>query len=108
MADAVGETSAIVGEQDDGTSGEACDITSSARARQALHFIVAVSPSGIQVAETIDFCCAEKTHVDAALLEQTHDVKHLAALGRAENIGGITHCVEKFGRGSFANDAIFK
>ena len=97
MADAIHQTSPIVCQKDDGAPGEAGNITSAARPRQPLHFIVAVTPRGIQVAEAINFRGTQKAHVDPALLKKAHDIEHLATLGCAQNIGGITHRVEKLG-----------
>ena len=97
VADAVRETSAIVGQQDDRASRQACNVASSARTGQPLHLAVAVTPGTIQVAEAIDFRSTQKTDMDTSLLEKAHDVKHLPALRSAQNIGGIAHGAEKLG-----------
>ena len=73
MADAIHQTSSIVCQKDDGAPGKAGNITSATRPRQPLHFIVAVTPGSVQVAETVNFGSAQKAHVDTALLKKTHN-----------------------------------
>jgi len=108
VADAVDEASTIVSEQYDRAARQTGDVASAAGAGQALHFVIAVAPGGVQVAEAIDFRRAEKADVDAALLEQAHHLEHLAALGSFENIRWVAHGVEQLGRGRFANNSVFK
>src|ERR1700722_1120537 len=108
VADAIDEAATIMSEQDDGAASQAGDIAGSAGTGEALHFVVAVAPSGIEISEAIDFGGAEKADVDAALLEEIHDVEHLAALGCVQDIRWIAHGVEQFGGRSFANDAVFE
>ena len=108
VADAVAEPAAIMRQQNHRAARETGDVARAARAGEPLHFIVAVAPRRTQIAEAIDFRSTEKTHVHAALLQQTHDVEHRAALGRFVNIRGIAHGVEKFGGRRLANDAIFE
>jgi hypothetical protein len=108
VADAIAEAASIVREQDDRAPRETSDVASAAGAGEALHFVVAMTPGGIEIAEAIDFRCAEKTYVNASLLQQTHHIEHLAALGGAANICGIAHGVKKLGRRRLANDSIFK
>src|SRR5271156_6787791 len=108
VADAVAEARAIVSQQHYGAAREAGDVTRSAGTGQALHFLVAVAPGGVEIAEAIYFGGAEKAYVHATLLQRAHHVEHSAALRGAAQIGRIAHGVEKFGGGSFAENAIFK
>ena len=68
VADAIDEAAAIVSEQNDGAAGQAGDVAGSAGAGQALAFVIAVTPGGIEISEAVDFGGAEKADVDAALL----------------------------------------
>src|SRR2546427_12124499 len=62
-----------------GALRQAGDVAGSTRAGQANVLAAAVSPSGIEVAEAVCFGRAKKAHVHPALLQQRHDVEHLAA-----------------------------
>src|SRR5277367_489314 len=95
-------------QQHHGAPREARNVASSAGTGQALHFFVAMAPSGVEIAETIHFGGAEKADVHAALLQQAHHVEHRAALRGTAQIRRIAHGVEQFGGRSFAEHAIFK
>src|SRR5271169_4442605 len=67
VADTVAQTRAIMSQQHHGAPREARNVASSAGTGQALHFFVAMAPSGVEIAETIHFGGAEKADVHAAL-----------------------------------------
>jgi len=108
VADAIDQAAAIVGEQDNRAAGEAGDVAGSAGAGETLHFVVTMAPGGIEISEAVNFGGAEEADVDASLLQEIHDVEHLAALGSAEDVRRVAHGVKQLGGGSLTNDAVFE
>jgi hypothetical protein len=108
VSDAVAQARAIVSEQHHCAAREAGNVASTSGTWQALCFLIAMAPSGIEIAETIYFGGAQEANVHAALLQEAHYVQHRAALRGVAQIWWIAHGVEKFGGGSFAEHAIFK
>ena len=72
-----------------------------------MRLAVAASPGGIQISKAIDFRGAEKTNVHAALLEQRHNVEHLAGLRGATQIRRIAHRIQQLRRRCFSDQSIF-
>src|SRR5580704_5309504 len=108
MAHALSQTRALMGKKHDSTFREARNVARASRSWQSLHFAIAMSPRAVQIAEAIHFRGTQKTHVDAALLQQAHHIEHLATLRRRAEVGRIAHSVEKFFGGSLADDPVFE
>src|SRR5205814_4557526 len=87
---------------------ERSNVTSPARSRQTNHSSRSLHLSGVEIAEAIDFCCTQKTEMDASGLQQAQYSQHVEALGCAKNIWRIGHSVDQLGGRSRANDAILE
>src|ERR1700687_2655693 len=94
--------------QHDGAFREARNVARASRARQALHFAIAMSPCAVQITESVDFGGTQETHVHTALLQQAHHVEHLSTLRGSAEIRRIAHRVEEFFGGSFADNSVFE
>ena len=62
----------------------------------------------IQIAEAVDFGAADKAKIDAAGLQQAHDVVETAAGESASHIGRIAHSEDRFKRRPIADHAVFE
>ncbi len=70
--------------------------------------LFAAPPGGIQVAEAVHFRGAEKSHMHASLLQQSHHVEHLAALRGPSKIRWIAHRVEELWRRRLSDDSVLE
>src|SRR5712691_9885810 len=108
VSDARNQALAIVFEQHNCALREASYVARATRARQPHLLPAAAAPRGIEVAEPVHLGCSQKADVYAALLQQRHHGKHVAAIARTPQIRWIAHGIEQFRRGLVPDHAIFE
>ena len=69
---------------------------------------VAAGACGVEVAQGIDLGPADEADVDAALLQQAHDVHQPEAGDGAHDVGRISHRVDEGFGGPVADDAVLE